>query len=166
MKAKVIPLVYYDGLPTFRDSDMINFYHRTIDEELNDSMFFDGGIKNVSDFLTYMKSNNVLFLTLNIDGKTAGFGWLSHFDQKMARGHFCIFKEFWGRPIHDAFNEMAGQILQYTGLDLIMGIIPSVNIKAVKFVLKCGYRLVGEIPCGCIDKDGNPLPSTIVYYAR
>lgn len=166
MKTTAMPYAHYDGIPTLRDSDIVALWERMREDGTTDIVFYDGIIDDQYKFLAYMKSSRVQLFIGKIEGKTMGFGWLSHIEAKMARIHFCVFKRFWGAGVHSIVNRFASDILRQTGLDIIMGIIPSWNVKATKYVEKCGYTILGEMPFGCVDKHGNSHPATIVYYER
>lgn len=96
-----------------------------------------------------------------------GFAWFNEVSDNHCTGHFCFFKETWGKS---AFR-LAEAVLRYwfampnsVGaplFDVIIGRTPSENRLAVRFIRKLGFVVVGEIP-----KIANGEPLTVSYLER
>jgi hypothetical protein len=166
MKLSINPYFHHDGIPTFRDSEIAECYDQMESDGTLESVLYDGRIRHRNDFVKYMTSPAVQFFMGTIDGNRAGFGWLSNIEPKMARVHFCIFSPFWGKFIHEIMNSMGRKVLEIFNLDILIGIIPERNIKAINYISRCNCTDLGKLPFGCIDKEGNSLSARIFYFVR
>lgn len=161
------PYVRCDGIPTFRDSELVALYNLMVRDCTEKTLFPGQSVKSGSDFVMMAKSKNVM-LFVALDGNNyAGFGYLNGFENGMARAHFCIFSEYWGAQSVEVGREMVEKAIQSTGLDMLVGLIPSSNRRAILFSQKCGARLMpGMFPYGSVDDDGKPCSTAILYYMR
>jgi hypothetical protein len=165
MSIVIRPYIHCDGIPTFRDSDLLNLFDLMCRDKTDKIVFMDGHIKCGNDFVTFIKSGAALtFVAMNLDDP-AGFGYLTHFENRTARAHFCIFSKYWGNGSIDIGKKLVSKAIESTGLDMLIGMIPEFNTKAIDFSLKCGAKLLGVLPFGSTNQSGS-YPTTVLYYTR
>jgi hypothetical protein len=161
------PYIKFDGIPTFRDSEITDLYRTMLEEGTADTVFCDGSVRCADDFLRQMKDDgNILLVALSKD-IPIGIGWLNCFEKRTARAHFCMFSE--GREI--GFENIGRTLIEkafsVNDLDMLIGMIPATNEAAIKFSQKCGAVLVGYFPSGSYDIWENKYIGTaILYYQR
>lgn len=165
----VVPYTYYDGIPTFRDSEIMNLYCRIIADGTG-YMFADGQISDQESFLIAMKKS---ICGIVKDGEsTAGVGWLNRIEDKKASFHFVVFKEYWGNQSVDVGRALCQFMLSIKNgdeymFDMIWGMVPTSNRLAVKYLKRCGAVTIGELPCGLWDdRNKKSIPAMISYITR
>jgi len=168
---KLYPYCEIDGLNTFRDSEIKDLYFRMISEGSN--IYIDNRIANGDDFLRHMKYGAALYVAY-YDDELFGFVYLDDFATKSAKIHFCVFKEFHGTVANiESCKEAIKIILSTKGIldqfmyDVLVGIIPSNNRVAIRFIGKIGGKISGVIP-GAIwnAKEQASTDGTVVYFMR
>lgn len=147
----IIPYVEIDGARTVSDVYLIGVYNQLVEDGTADIVFSRGEVKTAQEFIALMKHPNNLPLFLVVDQSIKGVAWLNHLSGNYAFGHFAFFKETWGNT-----REMGEKIINYwfsfpgdNGplLDVIVGMVPSKNPRAIKFVQKLGFiKLSPDIP--------------------
>lgn len=170
-KFKLYPYCEIDGLNTFRDSEIKELYFRMISE--GDNIYIDNQITNGDDFLRHMKYNAALYVAY-YDEEPFGFVYLDEFTHKTARIHFYVNKEFHGTAANAESCEQSIEIILDTKdnlgdfmYDVLIGVIPSSNKVAIKFVRKIGGELSGEIPGAMWNaKEQISVNCTVVYFRR
>jgi len=164
---EIMPYVKFDGIPTFRDSDIKSLYETMEKDGTASIVFFDDGIKSSHDFLEFMNTPGIMLFVARKDNVPIGCGWLSHFENRTARAHFCVFKDGWGEGSVIIGRKMVeGAMEAFSDIDMLIGMLPTINTKAIDFAIRCGAQLVGEFPFGTIDGFGNSYPTSILYYVR
>ena len=169
---KIIPYVETNGMRSIPDHKMIELYHKMESLGLVEVVFFNGEIDTADKFLFMMKSHgNVVNVVL--DGEDIVFlSWLNTFDVNSAFAHFCAFPEIWGgRAV-----EVAQMVIKYWFdfkhndeyvLDIILGKIPTINKRAINFIQKVGFTIVGEIPLLAHGQDKSKrIGDAIAYITR
>jgi hypothetical protein len=164
---QVVPYTYWDGIWTFRDSEMIDIFHRII-RDSNGYIFRDGTTE--SQFLKVAKGN---LCAIAQDGnELAGVGWLTDIEYKKAVGHFVVFREFWGKRSAEVTKTLTNYFLTIPCedgffLDAIWGFTDVTNRLALRHIAKIGFVIVGEIPCGVWhEKAKSADPAVISYITR
>ena len=165
---KVVPYLEVDGVRTFRDSELMTFYRRIMEESPH--VFGDGSIGSPHEFVREFKHNpdNQLFVPL-IGNDPVGLIWFNHFQHAFAQGHFCFFKKYWGtRIIVESTRRILGIFFRYnSGCNVVIGIIPSKNLPALKFVRRLGAETVGVIKLGYTDaKSGEADDAVVIQIMR
>jgi hypothetical protein len=169
---KIIQYGYYDGIPTLRDSEVMDLYRRMLRDKTADTVFYDGSIRNPKDFLLFIKSCCTMIVAMSDEGEPLGMGWLNNRHMRSVDGHFCLFCDAWGSnsvEIGKSMVEYAVNLKQDGEqiFDVIIGTIPKWNKAAIMFAEKCGAVIVGDIPCAVYDfESGVSKSATIVYYQR
>ena len=126
--------------------------YQTMIEGSFESVFHSGVIETPEDFLAAAKNpvNVPVFVFRGHD--PIGFAWLNGLSGNYGFGHFCFLNTAWGNETKEAgemildywmaFQDKAGKPL----LDVIVGMIPSDNARAAKYVKKLGFVRSGSIP--------------------
>jgi len=169
---KIIPYVKQDGIPSFRDSEIVYLWEKAVQENLDNFILFDIVEKNKTSFLYYMKHVNIQLFIIFFKEKLAGFVWLSDTFSKKANIHGILFKEFWGEKAIMIGRFVLNSIINLKFkdeflYDVLVGIIPTENLSACSFVPKIGMLYSGEIPFFLFSaKQKKQVPAHFFYYAR
>jgi hypothetical protein len=94
-----------------------------------------------------------------------GCGWFNNLKNKTADAHFCVFAEGWDRSV-EIGKLLIEKAMATAELKMLVGYVPKFNQLAIDFAQKCGAVLLGELPFGGTDREGNLYPLAIVYYVR
>ena len=199
MIAKLMPYTRIDGVPTFRDSEIMDLYDRMVSDGTSETVFSDGSVNSRDDWLRSMTSgDNKLYVMKIVDAGDPGRGilsayprpegiengsaalvlWLNGFEGKVARMHWACFKEFWnkgsvemmkfalreimGLEDHNAFHMGRGGYF----LDVLIGLVPVTNTRAIEFSRKCGAVAETVIPYGICGRDSISVDAMLVYFTR
>jgi len=171
MKVDVIPYTLIDGIPTFRDSEIVGFYTRMEKEGTASTVFSDGIINNARDFLAVMKSNLNMLYVIFVDDEQSGVFWLNRFEARFARMHWCLFSNQRGKDSIGIGVEVLRIIMNWKDrdgkylYDMLLGIVPSSNKIAIGYCKKCGGVIQGEIPNAALE-NGKSVSGTVIYYRR
>lgn len=146
--------VVHDGVPTFRNSELIALFQRAKDERLFPLVFYSVDPNVPADAILPMfraSSGRRLFVIHHHD-RLAGWVWLDDFANTTARGHFCflrwISKE---RRSLDLGRDVVRGLLQCRNrhgdeLRVIRAEIPAFNRPGIAFLKGIGMQEVGRIP--------------------
>ena len=168
-RIEIIPYIHIDGVPTFKDSDIMSFYDRMVKDGTADDVFQDGSIRSAENFLDAMKGPNNFLIVGHWQCEPAGVMWANRFQSKFAQNHFCAFSEFWGNPniLLQCGRYGSLYMLEHLGLDMIMGLVPSYNKRAIKIVVASGGKIIGELPKGSFNiRTGKSEPTVVLSYTR
>jgi hypothetical protein len=178
----MIELFPYVNLPergwTLSDDRVIGFYFRMEQDGTLDTVFHDGSMQSAWDFLEKMKDpRGQLFLVADVTAK--GFPrdiaiiWLNDFQARWAQFHFCVFSNAWGEGIDEIGQKVIRQIMTMKTNDgsrylhdMILGIVPSWNERAIEYVKEVGGRVMCELPCACLDRESHSGPGVLFCATR
>lgn len=163
---------HWDGIPSMRDSDILNLYYKMEDQDLVDKVFIDGSINNADEFMRIMTDQTkVLFFTLNYKDNIAGVIWLNRQQNHKFQIHFLFFKEWHGTI---EIVEMGKAVLDYvlntinipnSFVDVVIGYIPVLNRAANMYMHKIGAIKVGIIPNSKYNASKQKSEDAVMYYA-
>ena len=166
----IVPYITVDGVPTFKDSELLSLYNQMVLDGFVNLMFITEPHMNAGRFLQIAKSSDVLFHVCMNEDTPVSVLWLNRFEGRSARMHFCIFKKW----RHDAdlimqtYIQNIASIKDENGVPVFnryVGYIPSINKPEIDCALRNGCRMCGEIPDYFWDyKKGKPLDATVVYF--
>lgn len=169
----IIPYCKVDGIRTFMDKEIKAFYDRMVKDGIADIVFHDGDVRSSSDFLKKMKIGEVALYVVHSGDDPAGLIWLTNFEARSCRVHFAAFSEYWGKDSVDIGKKAIDRVLCMTDdgggyiFDVLLGLIPSRNIRAVKWLNKVGLQTVGEIPNALWDSSEQcSISGTLLYLTR
>lgn len=169
----VIPYRIVDGVPSFRDSEVMGFFDQMVKDGTVASVFIDGMVDTREKFLRLFTSEYVFAAAaIGEDGTPLGIGWLTSIDRKKAVGHFCVFSAGWGpgsTKIGCAL--VAGFLVMTMGgepmFDVLLGFTSVNNRRAVEFLQECGGEVVGVLPYGVYNASvGESEPAVVVCFKR
>ena len=161
----IIPYCKLDGVPTLRNTQIAELYNLMVRDNTLDTVFYDGLVQSSDQFVALMTSlDRYLFVAMQ-DKTVLGFGWAENLDGRAAHAHFCAFAELWGNTT-DVGRLLAQTMLKTLDLDILIGYIGEHNERAVKAVLRSGFKILGRLPFGKTFQDGRSEGMTVVYYTE
>ncbi|HEX9972294.1 MAG TPA: hypothetical protein VGD14_09505 [bacterium] len=172
MAFRLLSYTEIDGIRTAADSDIKKLWERTVADGLDKIVFYEGTIWNAEQFLKMVKHPGAAFYFIFDGVDNIGYVWLNRFENRTARQHFCVFKEYWGKTLDvgkfvlDEIMNMKNQDGEFI-LDLLTGFVPVWNEKAIKFSMKCGGKTYGTIPNAIFNgHTGKSEDAFFIYYTR
>jgi hypothetical protein len=147
----LVPFVFLDDEWTAGDDFLTSLWVKTDGQKLASLIYWEGSVRSAQDFISMAKSENTVMVFAFKGQQCAGYAWLGPVSGNYALPHFCFFKEYWG----DVAKELGHSILDYWFswrdddgplLDVLIGIIPDVNVNARNFVQVIGATHLGIIP--------------------
>ena len=140
----------YDGIPSFRDSDLATMYRRSAYEKTMAALNFEGDLTDENAFVRVAKSA-AFFAEFSYQNVSCGFTWLNRFEHRRAHAHFC----FW-RPSPGPSPLVLGPLVMEKLLhfqngkgefvfDCIWGIAPAANVPAVMALKACGVTVSATV---------------------
>ena len=155
----------YDGVGNIPDAMFHWFWDQMVEQGLAETVFYSGHVRDSYQFALLIKTQTVPTIFIDDDTqRPVCMVWLSDAVDGRALGHFCILKE--GRKYK---LEMSAEILRYwievLGVNTILGVVPSFNKPAVKFMGEMGFVILGEIPT-MVQHAGNYESAFIGYFSR
>lgn len=115
-------------------------------------MFMDGTVRSAEEFeKDLFRPGSLPFLVLH-DGQPCGVSWLNTLEGRAARGHYAVFRRYWGRKMSVTIGRSIFE--HYLGLraergylfDVLIGIAPVSNPLAWKLALLCGAEKQCVLP--------------------
>lgn len=172
-KIRVIPYMKIDGVPTLKDSQILHLYDKMVEDQVADTIFFDGEVNSRREFLSAMTSQYNLLYAVECDGLLASACWLNNFSGKTAQMHWTMFGEFWNNGSVRIMKHTLKNIinLKHPGgeylFDVLIGLIPVTNKRAIEFSRKCGAVVETVIPYGLFDYRSNQsVDAMLIYFTR
>lgn len=161
MQVKLLPYTLVDGICTLRDSEILELIDRAERDGSKSDIFFGDPEYTKLDFLNKVKSEpNNLLLKVLVDSKDAGFIFLDNIRFKHAFGHFCFFKEFWGRG-GVIGREIIRQLRET--FECIIGVTPIENRRAQVALQIAGMEMQCIISGYYYDYQNNKPVSGVMY---
>lgn len=156
---RLFPYANINGNWTVNDSVMSEIYQKLKKEGTLKSVFYDKGMDEIG-FIQIMKHSSNLPIIAVYNDEIAAIAWLNGFANGWAFAHFAMFRNVYG----DKSLEIAKYILSYwfnlenngeKVFNTLVGITPRDHEKALSFIQKIGFEIVGAIPNLCAgSKDG------------
>jgi len=136
----------YDGVGNIPDAMFRWFWDAMVEQGLAEVVFYSGLIVNADEFINLMKTHVAPTIGLDEDTLRPVFlAWLSDAADNHAFGHFCVLKDGRGYKV-EMGKEMVRYWMDDLGLDPLLGIVPSFNKPAIKYMRSLGAVFLGEIP--------------------
>jgi hypothetical protein len=166
-----VPYVENDGIRSFRDSDLVEFYHALNERGLIQKTFFDGCVQSVDDFIQLFKyRQNMMWVVLR-DNRFGGIFWLNSFEQKTAQIHQSLLIDVLGRDIVRVGKDFLKMVFSMKGqdgeyiFDGLIGLTPASYGGAVKYLLRSGMRIKTELPNALrMYHEGNRAEDAVLSY--
>ena len=134
------------------------------------SVFVDGAVTTPEQCLVVLKKQNNIPAFFFVGKQPIGVAWINGCSDNRAFGHFMFLRRAWGKHTAKAgkivldywFSFRAGDDKLF---DVILGVVPSQNTRAVEYVKKLGFVVLGDVP-KMLRTATEKKPATIVYLAR
>jgi hypothetical protein len=169
----VMPYCEIDGVRNYPDTFIRGLYLQMTAEGTVETVFHDGRINSADDFLRAMKSSNNCLYLVCLEKKIVGIVWLNRIEATSAHVHFCGFKESWGEQSERIGRETMRMLLGIKSrngkylFDVLLGLIPAGNERAVNWLLDIGLQKVGVIPHGLFSiRTGKSIDGLILSLTR
>jgi hypothetical protein len=175
MKLNFITYGKRDGIPNFTNSEILKLYDMMESDGVVDTVFRDGTIRSREDFLQSVVSGyNLLYLVTAGDNPEPAFVcWLNNLNGKMAMMHWSCFSRFWGDCSDDVgkfaidklihMKDMEGRYI----LDVLIGLIPISNERAIDFSQRVGGTLAAVVPHAAYHAEiDETIDAVLVHYTR
>jgi hypothetical protein len=145
---KLLPYTLIDGVPTFKDSDIIQMYHWMKKDKTLETVFYNvsSALLTENFFIRFWKRQDLKMFVLISEKKVAGLIWLDRIIDSTAMIHINSFKWIWGRTTVPIFRKAICKIFTNYDIDVLIGQIPETNELAIKFSEKVGFLKCGIIP--------------------
>lgn len=172
-KVQIIPYCEVDGIATFTNSEILGFYDQMVRIGVADTVFSDGQINSREEWLrTAKQPENFLFIVY-VGEEVVGVAWLNRVEAKKARFHYCMFYNGWkkgsveiGRQVLEILTSKKTPKGEYL-FDMLTGLTPSSNKRAIRYMKKCNWKVVGEMPFGTWNHSTQESePAIVSYYVR
>jgi len=146
----VVPVMRTDEGYTISDQTLGLVWGFMFDEGHIETVFYNGAIKNVGDFIAYMRRDDVYpVVVFDVEEKKfTALAWVNNLNEGTAQCHFCTFNGgdpiIMGHEVHSYWRQFPSEVL-----GLIIGIVPGNNKAAINFGERLGMITIGEIPNYC-----------------
>lgn len=171
-KITLMPYTTKDGMPTFRDSELIAFYHQMLTDGWLVDYIHDQSIRSSEDFLQHIKSGACMFWAAYVDGDPAAVFWVNRFEGRNVRGHFAFFKKYWGTEIPLQIGKEIIQLWvenEYEGstlFDVVIGVMPKTNRHAIQYIDRLGGQYLGTVPNYFRDRNDKLVDGVFIYFTK
>lgn len=138
------------------------------DQDLTDMVFSQDRVEESEQFIRLMKARRNIVQFVWDGNDVLAVTWINSVASNFAFGHFCVFKEAWGKR-----SEEIGRLirnywfdLETNGshvLDVIIGMMPARNRLAHNFVQRVGWVNLGTIP-GMFKLTNGDKDDAVIYY--
>lgn len=133
-------------------------------------VFCDGSVEDAATFADLMNCGHVHPFCVFRDQELLALVWLTNLEGKMCRGHFCVFKKYWPESRHiGSFVRSSLLAQKYEDgsycFDVLVGMIPKINARAVNVAKKAGFVYAGSIPFGAWIKERGVSVDMVVLAA-
>ncbi|MBU0729790.1 MAG: hypothetical protein KKE17_04230 [Proteobacteria bacterium] len=148
----IIPFYENDGTQNFSDRYMAQVFRRIVREETIYKVFYDGSVRNTTDFIEFFRDKGIEMFFVEFNGKEAGFFWINKFKNKSAFINYCYYRDFWGGDSLEISKLTIEFIFGRKNLhgehlvDVLLGLTPANNKLAIQFLLKNGMTIIGKVP--------------------
>ena len=164
----LIPYVEINGQKTITDEQIRSIWNQLVKDGTEKVVFYESGVKNEEEFLKWVKNPNNLMVFPIREDKLMGVAWINGINGNYAFGHFAFFKESAGKYTIDMGKEILDYWFSIPGDDgplfeVILGLIPEFNQKALHYIEKLGFERVGRIP-RIVNRNGNKEAAILSYY--
>lgn len=151
---EILPYAQINGAWSVPDTTIKAIWEQLILDGTANIVFSDGEIKDAGDFVGFAKNVNNLIALVYVDKDLSGLGWVNGINKDRAFAHYAFFKSEWGRNT----DGMATALLNYWLLseypdgvaafpfEMLIGQTPVWNRKAVKFLQRIGFTVLGILP--------------------
>ena len=130
-----------------------DIWERMSSEMTAGAVFCDGSVVDAAQFADEMAAGHVHPFCVFCDGELGAVIWLTNLEGRSCRLHFVVFKKYWGVSrflgmyIAKSLLSQKYENGEYC-FDVIVGMVPKINTRAVNLAKKSGFVYRGIIPFG------------------
>lgn len=144
---EILPYTELNGAWSLPDTAMAGIWQQLVEDGTAKIVFSEGEVTNAQEFITLCKNPANLPAIVYVDKECSGLGWVNGIHKDKAFAHYAFFKSSWGHHTEG----MAKALLDYWFQDLfpfnmLIGQTPVWNRKAVRFLKRIGFAVLGELP--------------------
>lgn len=137
------------------DVQLYEVWDMMCDAKVETDTFYDGSVTSHHEFRDFVRldGNEVFFVFY--EGKLGMMAWMNDRVHRRACIHFTTLPQTWGRKRDNISAAMklgrfvVATIVREMGIDVLVGITPTRNKLACKYVQRVGAVPVGEAPNMC-----------------
>lgn len=143
---RILPYVEINGARTVSDDFMRKLFEQMVEEGSLGQVFYQGEVKTADEFLAFMKQPaNFPLIAFSFE-LPAAVAWLNGIGKNHAFCHHWFYRRTWGQ----GSKKVAEAILEYwfswEFLDVLLGLTPEKNHRAVAFAKRLGFTVLGSVP--------------------
>lgn len=151
---EILPYVELNGAWSLPDTKMAGIWDQLVRDGTAKIVFSDGEVSTSQEFITLCKSPANLPAIVYVDKECSGIGWINGLHKDRGFAHYAFFKSQWGLNTEGMARALINYWL-YTDLpdgspafplNMLIGQTPVWNRKAVRFLKRIGFTVVGELP--------------------
>ena len=183
MRMTLVPYTKMDGVPTLKDSEIMELYDRMVADNVAETIFFDGQVTSREVWLdSVISGRNALYVVLVRDREGGPFGdetiepaaacWLNNFNGKAAEMHWCVFSKFWNNGSAALIRFAADKLIHMRNdeeyvFDVLLGIIPVTNKRAIAMIQKAGAVADYVVPNALyIYREEKSVDGVLIHWTR
>jgi len=151
----------YTTLYQLSDADLHIVFNQIVSEDLADSLFYDKEI-NAADFVGFIR-NHTMFILIGDGEETLSACWLTDFKDNLAYIHYVSFKASKGRAVYIAKEGFKWLKRHFPTLNVVMGLTPANNNKAIQFYKHLNFTELGKVPNSITLKDSSVIDGYLTY---
>jgi hypothetical protein len=167
----VFPYVEIEGKYTLPDETVKAVLYKMVQDGTFQIVFYEGVVKSEEDFLKLLKAPGNYPVFVYVDNKIQGLAWVNDLKDNHATGHFCVFRESFGKNARDMGIEVLKYWFSFKNgdkplFDVILGVTPSEYKFAVHFIEQIGFKILGEVPHVCYNAFTNKRGAATFSYCE
>jgi hypothetical protein len=168
-KITLVPFVPRGDLWSASDTFLASLYQRTQDHGLVNIVYWEGSVRSHQDFISMAKRQGTVMVFAFVGEQCAGYAWLAPIAGNYALPHFCFFKDYWGKQSREIGHNILDYWFSFPGdngplFDVLIGVIPDLNVSACKFVEDLGAIRLGVVPRMFKSTEGKSRRDAVFYY--
>lgn len=171
MEIQLKPYTTHDGIATYPDSFIRALYVKMTKDQSHKDVFMDGSVRNENDFLRIMKIGRNSLFVVEVDDEVSGIVWLNNFEERFAWFHFCFFSNIWGQDTVRVGRYCVNELLYLENnegylFDMLCGIVPENNSKAINWCHKMRFEILGRLPCSVYNAREEKSETGVIFYVE
>lgn len=176
METRLLPYTFVDGVPTLKDSEIVQLYEWSREERSLQTVFYNIDCSSITRewFLRFWKHPGKKIYLILGEGQVGGWVWIDRRIDCCASVHFNMFRWTWGPRALQMCRQGVFELLhmEHNGngkhkLEVLVGQTPVTNRLAIKFIQKIGFKPIGRIPGALFDfKSQSYVDAYMSYISR
>jgi hypothetical protein len=163
----LVPYANVNGHWTVPDEVIHEIFHKLVSDGLLKTVFYDGRMTSPDGMVSMLKDPLNIPVVVLVDGIISGLWWINGVKSNYALSHFFCFRETWGVCTKEIGEAVLNYWFSFPGddgplFDVLIGMVPGFNEKAIQYAEEVGFNRVGTIP-KMVNKE---YPMVILYRMR